>query len=219
MGYVARLPLQITGRLIASLPFFGFVNGTVAYQNPITPGMWFKHKVLNLGNNRQAYWPVHSTSQVSDAARIFAGIDTSPGAMKGCYIQGIGGISIGNYTQIGPGVGIISGNHDVYDSRRHVLDSVVIGAYCWLGMGAKVMPGVTLGDFTVVGAGSIVTRSFPDGHCIIAGNPARLIRKLEVERCVRYEHATRYYGYIAEKDFAEYSARRLSLQPGVGAKA
>ena len=45
-------------------------------------------------------------------------------------------------------------------------------------MNSVILPGVTLGEDMVVGAGSIVTKSFPDGHCIIAGNPAKLIRNL-----------------------------------------
>ncbi len=47
-------------------------------------------------------------------------------------------------------------------------------------MNAVILPGVTLGDHTVVGAGAIVTKSFPDGHCIIAGNPAKEIRKIDL---------------------------------------
>ena len=48
-----------------------------------------------------------------------------------------------------------------------------------IGMNPVILPGVTLGPKTVVGAGSVVTKPFPEGHCIIAGNPARVIRKLE----------------------------------------
>ena len=45
-------------------------------------------------------------------------------------------------------------------------------------MNSVILPGVTLGDHTIVGAGSVVTKSFPDGDCVIAGNPARMIRRL-----------------------------------------
>ena len=48
-------------------------------------------------------------------------------------------------------------------------------------MNSVILPGVTLGDHTVVGAGSVVTKSFEQGYCVIAGNPARIIRELPQE--------------------------------------
>jgi acetyltransferase-like isoleucine patch superfamily enzyme len=60
---------------------------------------------------------------------------------------------------------------------------IIIGRFCWMGMGAVILPGVSLGDFTIVGAGAIVTVSFPEGHCVIAGNPARVIKQLNRKEC------------------------------------
>nr|WP_283244199.1 DapH/DapD/GlmU-related protein [Luoshenia tenuis] len=56
----------------------------------------------------------------------------------------------------------------------------MLGEKCWIGMNSVVLPGVTLGPHTVVGAGAVVTKSFPEGYCVIAGNPARMIRKLDI---------------------------------------
>ncbi len=56
---------------------------------------------------------------------------------------------------------------------------ITLGDHCWIGMNAVILPGVELGERTVVGAGSVVTKSFPEGHCVIAGNPARILRRLE----------------------------------------
>lgn len=62
---------------------------------------------------------------------------------------------------------------------------VRIGRRCWVGMGSLIMKGITLGDETIVAAGSVVTSSFPDG-VLVGGNPARIIRQLEPhERCER----------------------------------
>jgi len=51
---------------------------------------------------------------------------------------------------------------------------VRIGEKCWIGMNSVILPGVTIGDNTVVGAGSVVIKSFPDGNCVIAGNRLKL---------------------------------------------
>jgi len=202
MHYFLRKPWQIPIAIISRLPFFSFIRKTYNYQNPISFEFWFKQKVLGLGGNKKVYWPVHSTSQVYDWENIYVGVDTCPGIMKGCYIQGKGGIYIGDYTQIAPNVIIVSANHDVYDTRKHVPKRVIIGKYCWLGAGAKIMPGVNLGDFTIVGAGAVVTKSFAEGHCVIAGNPARKIKELNPKKCIPYEYTTKFHGYLSESKFA-----------------
>ena len=56
---------------------------------------------------------------------------------------------------------------------------VTIGNSCFIGMNSLLLPGVELGDHTIVGAGSVVTKSFPEGNVVIAGNPARPICTLE----------------------------------------
>jgi len=52
-----------------------------------------------------------------------------------------------------------------------------LGERCWIGMNSIILPGVRLGDGTIVGAGSVVTHSFPGGQVMIAGNPAKIINK------------------------------------------
>lgn len=138
--------------------------------------LFFKH-VLRV--NSRVPWPVHFTSRVVCPERVRRGRAVYPGDMPACYIQAINGIEIGDETIIAPGVGLISANHDPENLDSHLPnDPIRIGRHCWIGMNAVILPGVQLGDFTVVGAGAIVTRSFPQGHCMIAGNPARVIRDL-----------------------------------------
>jgi len=204
MHYFLRKPWQLPISLITRLPYFSFIRYSLSYQNHVSFEFWFKQKVLGIGSNKKVYWPVHPTSQVFDWENIYAGIDSCPGIMKGCYIQGKGGVHFGDYTQIAPNVVIVSANHDVYDTRKHIPKRVTIGDYCWIGAGAKIMPGVTLGDFTIVGAGSVVTKSYPEGHCIIGGNPARLIKLLKKEKCRRYVYPVKYYGYLSEKKFKKF---------------
>lgn len=195
--------------LVSALPYFRFIRETQDTQTPATFATWFHQRVL--GHNRTAYWPVSPDSVVSYPQNIYAGIETSPGLMPGCYIQGMGKIYIGDYTQIAPNVGIISANHDLYDNRRHVAGEVRIGKYCWLGMASLVLPGVVLGDYTVVGAGSVVTRSFEAGYCVIAGNPARVIKELDRDRCVFHKSRYEYNGYLPAHRFEAFRNRHLNV--------
>ncbi|MBX7246238.1 MAG: acyltransferase [Candidatus Sumerlaeaceae bacterium] len=136
--------------------------------------LFFKH-ILRV--NTRVPWPVHFTSRVVAPEKIRLGRATYPGDMPGCYIQGNNGIEVGDYAIFGPNVGIISANHDPANLDQHLpAEPIRIGRHCWVGMNAVILPGVQLGDHTHVGAGSVVTHSFPEGHCVIAGNPARLIR-------------------------------------------
>ncbi|HMI61934.1 MAG TPA: acyltransferase [Puia sp.] len=209
--FFLRRPLQLPIVLISKLPYFRFIRETADYQSRVNFEWWFRQKVLNLGGNKKAYWPVHPASQIKDAENILVGVDAYPGCMKGCYIQGRGGISIGDYTQMGPNVIIVSANHDVYDSRKHIPARVTIGKYCWIGGGAKIMPGVVLGDWTVVGAGAVVTRSFPEGYCVLGGIPARVIKELEREKCIPFSNKIPYNGYIRSDKFVSYRKKHLKI--------
>ena len=102
----------------------------------------------------------------------------------GCYFQASGAkIKIGEGTYLAGGIGIITANHNIYNLKEHLPGKdVVIGKNCWIGMNSVILPGVVLGDHTVVGAGSIVTKPFEDGYCVIAGNPAKVIRTLDKEK-------------------------------------
>lgn len=98
----------------------------------------------------------------------------------GCYFQTFGNITIGRGVYIACNTGIITANHKISDLDSHEdAKDVVIGDYSWIGMNSVILPGVLLGPHTIVGAGSVVTHSFIEGNCVIAGNPAIIIRKLE----------------------------------------
>jgi acetyltransferase-like isoleucine patch superfamily enzyme len=210
--YFASRPLQIPIVIITKLfPFFKFIYETEDYQNRTTFEFWFKQKILNWGGNKSAYWPVHWTSKVHDVEKILVGIDAYPGYAGGCYITGRGGLEIGDYTQIAPNVIIVTANHDPYDSRKHICAPVKIGKYCWIGGGAKIMPGVELGDWTVVAAGAVVTKSFTEGYCILGGVPAGKIKELDREKCIPFRAQHLYNGYIPSHKFEEYRKKHMSI--------
>jgi len=97
---------------------------------------------------------------------------------------GLEHIHFGKGIQIGPGVKIITANHNIYDiSKREGREDVYIGDNSWIGANAVVLPGVHLGKNTIVGAGAVVTKSFPEGYCVVGGNPAKIIKKLEKDKC------------------------------------
>ncbi|NDC40832.1 MAG: acyltransferase [Chitinophagia bacterium] len=134
--------------------------------------------------NAGVKWAVHHTCTIHCPERIQRGKGVYPGDSPGVYINAQNGFSIGDYSNIGPNVGIITANHDAVDNDAHTpCPPIVIGRFCWLGMHAVVLPGITLGDFTIVGASAVVTKSFTEGYCVIAGNPARVIRQLNKEEC------------------------------------
>lgn len=98
--------------------------------------------------------------------------------MPGCLMMSAGGINIGDDTQIAANVQLISNNHDLEDRNVITCKPINIGKRVWIGAGATILPGVTIGDNSVVGAGSVVTKDVPP-DTVVAGNPARFIKKIE----------------------------------------
>lgn len=141
-----------------------------------------------LQQNKKVKWAIHYTSTIIHPENITRGKNVFPGDSPGNYIEASNGISIGDFTNIGPNVGIISANHDFINNSMHATASPIsIGKFCWIGMNAMILPSVELGDFTIVGAGSVVTKSFTEGYCVIAGNPAAIIKYLDKNECNQFK--------------------------------
>ena len=98
-------------------------------------------------------------------------------------------IYIGDYTMLGPNVVIATAGHPILpELREKALQynlPVHIGRNCWLGAGVLVLPGVTIGDNTVIGAGSVVTKDIP-ANVVAVGNPCKVLREIN-------EHDKEYY--------------------------
>jgi len=98
-------------------------------------------------------------------------------------------IYVGDNTMFGPNVVVATAGHPILPSLRKQAYqynmSVRIGSNCWLGAGVLVMPGVTIGDDSVIGAGSVVTKDVPFG-VVAVGNPCRVLREIS-------EHDREYY--------------------------
>ena len=140
-----------------------------------------------LRQNADTPWSVHHTSSVVCPQNITRGKNVYPGDSPGNYIEAYNGIILGDFTNIGPNVGILSANHNLVDNSVHEkAPPIKIGHFCWIGMNAVILPGVVLGDFTIVGAGAIVTKSFKEGYCVLGGNPALIINHLDKDACKQF---------------------------------
>ena len=101
-----------------------------------------------------------------------------------CVVLDVCAVKIGSYSLFGPAVQIYTPMHplDAELRRRQEFGKPVeIGADVWVGGGAIILPGVTIGSRAVIGAGSVVTRDVPEG-VFAAGNPCRVVRQIVENR-------------------------------------
>ena len=97
-----------------------------------------------------------------------------------CVVLDVCSVQIGDHTLFGPAVQIYTATHPLNAELRRTQEfgkPVAIGSDVWVGGGAIICPGVTIGDRVVIGAGSVVTRDIPAG-VFAAGNPCRVIREI-----------------------------------------
>jgi acetyltransferase-like isoleucine patch superfamily enzyme len=99
--------------------------------------------------------------------------------------EGGAGITIEDDTMMGPGVQIYVSNHRFDNPEIPIIDQghydsmpVLLKKGCWIGANAIILPGVTIGENSAVGAGSVVTKSIPD-RVLAVGNPAKIVRNIE----------------------------------------
>lgn len=112
-------------------------------------------------------------SHISIGARTFANYD--------CILLDVAPIRIGAACQLATRVQLLTATHPIDPEPRRIgwesAEPIEIGDNVWLGGGAVVCPGVTIGEDTVVGAGAVVTRDLPSG-VVAAGVPARVLREI-----------------------------------------
>lgn len=128
-------------------------------------------------------------SNIDGSTRIFAPFYTNFGRHiklgknvfinHACTFLDLGGIIIEDDVQIGPKVNLITENHPLDPNDRKSLDlgKIVIRRNAWLGAACTILPGVTIGENSVVAAGAVVTKDVPD-NTVVVGIPAKVVREI-----------------------------------------
>lgn len=188
------------------LPFYRQYNRLIKTKVPFSYMDFILFKLFD----SKIYWYKHKRCIVANSRKVYVGINCFVGR-PGCYIQGAGGVCIGDYVRFGPNVGILSANHDLYDQNKYNVANIKIGDYSWIGMNSVITAGVELGTRTIVGAGSVVTKSFPEGYCVIAGNPAKIIKYLDKDKFVPWHYEEEFYGFIPKEKFEKVRQKYISI--------
>lgn len=198
MGYWVRIEENMNVvRKIVHTRFFSTVNRALLslfYKKKFLQGKYFDESRFGFVwawrgifrsfklRLRGIRFPVGKDTRISNGRNLVFDVSSmNVFQQPGCFYQNYEAtITIGKDVHIAANVGVITQNHNPENPDEHLpAKDIYIGDHCWIGMNAVILPGVRLGDYTTVGAGSVVTHSFEDGHCVIAGNPAKIIKVID----------------------------------------
>ncbi|MBQ6052021.1 MAG: acyltransferase [Clostridia bacterium] len=158
----------------------------------LTVGRWFplrRHPGGKIGNLLRCHFTKRIIASMGKKCIVEKGAEILEGCVFGdrtaigpnCLVSA--GTVFKGHNMMGPNVHIYTVNHK-YDKTTHSfngmtdIEPVVIGEYVWIGYGVTILPGVTVGDHTIIGAGSVVTKDIPSG-VVAAGNPCRVKKVLD----------------------------------------
>ena len=179
--YIADDP-ELAGENAAAMDLMAAYNTTSARQEPLRRHL-LGRLLGSLGDGTVIRPPAYDDygSQVHIGARSFVNM--------GLVALDVARITIGDDVQIGPNVQLLTPLHPVEPvARRDKWEAarpITIADNVWLGGGVIVLPGVSIGENTVVGAGAVVTKDLP-ANVVAVGNPARVVRAIE-EPAARHE--------------------------------
>lgn len=177
-------------------PFYSEYHKLNHCKMEISYASFLKFKVFG----SKTYWQPRKTCFVGMPKRLFIG-KNSIVIRNNNFIQASGGVYVGDYVQFATKVSLLSSNHDLYNQNISHHKSIIIGDYCWLGMNSTILAGVTLGPRTIVANGAVVTKSFPEGMCVLAGVPAKIIKRLDSHIFEPWIYKFEFYGYIPSEVF------------------
>lgn len=162
-----------------------FMYGTVGRHSYVGKIVFIqRRKNLYIGDNVRIY-PGLRAEMTHDDATVIIRDNVSIG-QNFHVVSYKGAMIIERNTTISGNVFISNVDHDYHEIGKHILDQDMIyketriGENCFIGYGAVIMPGTKIGKQCIVGANSLVKGEFPD-YCVIAGNPARIIRRYDLD--------------------------------------
>ena len=175
-------------------PFFYFYEKRILFRLRQSYGkailMGIKHKGTDVR--------IHGYCTVVGKDKLVLGDHVRIGT--NCYLFALGGIFIGNNTQLSRDITIYSANHNYegtaipYDAS-YLKKEVRIEDSVWIGMNAQILPGVTIGRGAIVGMGSVVTRDVPP-YAIVGGNPAKVIKTRDQNHFETLDKTHQYFGKL-----------------------
>jgi acetyltransferase-like isoleucine patch superfamily enzyme len=175
-------------------PFFLFYEKHFFYRFRQSFGKGILLGLKNKGKNIK----IHGHCTIIKKDKLIIEDDVRIG--NNCYFFAMGGIKICSNAQISRNVVIYSANHNYegktipYDDS-YIEGEVVVGSSSWIGMNVCILPGVTIGRGAIIGMGSIVTKSVPDG-AIAAGNPAKVIKYRNMEHFTESDLQEMHFGKL-----------------------
>jgi acetyltransferase-like isoleucine patch superfamily enzyme len=127
--------------------------------------------------NRGEYCSIEGNGTIIDPGKLTMGSHVHIG--RNFFIRATGGVSIGSYSHISRNVTIHTVNHNIngdflpYD-RNDINESIIIGQYVWIGMGASILPGVTIGNGAVIGMNTTISKDVEE-NSIVVGSRQRVV--------------------------------------------
>ena len=150
----------------------------INHTNPTTPECQELIQELfnnTMGENTRISPPIFTI--LADKVKIGENVTI----LNGFQCMSAGGLTIEDNTMISLNCTIATNNHDMYDRYVITCKPVHIKRNVWIGVNVTILPGVTIGENAVVGAGAVVTKDVPD-NAVVVGNPAKVIRYLDAEK-------------------------------------
>nr|WP_262365996.1 acyltransferase [Bacillus sp. E214] len=165
----------------------------------------FLKKLLAISKKMNTFVQHYELKQRFETCKFFGDISITDltkfnlgqySCLKKCYIDSSGGVSIGDYFHPGINLTIWSSDH-IYNNEyipfdyKNITKEVIIKDFVWIGADVTILPGVTVNEGAIIGAGAVVTKDVPQ-YAIVAGNPAKIIKYRDIDKFIENKTKGRF---------------------------